>query len=346
LVKRDEAHSSTLARSLSTYAGCLAQNGRLLHARRAAAEAIALYRPLAVREPRAYAPELSVTLSRLGSTLGILGHWRTAAAIQQQALRHALDGEDAPAGMARVAEARARLALCLLRTGNRDAAMRSADASATAISRLSDDNPDEFTADFARTMTDIGIVRREVGDHRGAIECGNASLAVYRRLDKHDSSAFNADIAWCLANLVASRAEAGQSREATDEANEALTRYEGLAMRSAMRFKPLQTWTEIQRALVQSRLGYRESMVGIRHAVRSYEAFCAGDPIRFAPDLALALRVQASIQLQLNVDLESAREAARRSLKIYQDLELRIPGGYRMDLERAESVLSVASNHQ
>jgi tetratricopeptide (TPR) repeat protein len=346
LVKRDEAHRLTLARSLSTYASCLAQNGQWLQARRAAAEAIALYRPVADREPRAYSMELSATLSRLSSTLRILGHWQTAAAIQQQAIRSALGGEDSRAVVAFLAAARAGLALCLLRTGNRDAAIRSAAAAETAISQLNENNPDEFSTDFARTMTDVGIVRREAGDHYSAIECGVASLDVYRRLDKHNGSAFNADIAWCLANLVASRADAGQWSEASDEANEAMRRYQQLAMRSAVRFKPMLTWTEVQCAAVQSRLGCRDSIGLIRDAVRSYDAYCADDPVRFAPDLALALRVQASIQLQLNIDVENARAAAGRSFKIYEDLERRFPGGYRQNLERAKLVLSAAFSHE
>ncbi|MFJ2829593.1 hypothetical protein ACIPC1_18865 [Streptomyces sp. NPDC087263] len=192
------------AQHLTDLAWCYGATGDLRQACDTAAEAVAVARALAERDPADGEPRLALALECRAHYLGALD-----APAEEQLARSEL--ADLCARLAvthpdiygpQLAEALGELAELHWRAGAHQESVEAWGRSVDAYRRVAECQPGVFEPELARTLASLGIKQLGHGMPEAAVVSGTEALAITRRLAESDWDAYQPLLAKCLQPLA------------------------------------------------------------------------------------------------------------------------------------------------
>ncbi len=327
----NEAEKSGHLNNLSVHLSAL---GRREEALEPAREAVDIYRRLAQDNPRAFMPDLAMSLNNLANILSELGRREEALEPAQEAadIYRQLAEDNPQAFMPDLAGSLNNLAIRLSELGRREEALEPAQEAVDIYRRLAEDNPQAFMPDLAMSLNNLANHLSELGRREEALEPARKAVEIRRRLAEDNPPAFMPYLATSLNNLANRLSELGRREEALAPVQEAADIYRRLAEDNPRAFMPDLAMSLNNLANRLSELGRREEVLApVQEAADIYRRLAEDNPQAFRPYLATILNNMATFLSKLG-RREEALELAQEAVKIRSQLAEDNPQAFRPDL--------------
>lgn len=318
------------ARLLGNHGARLSALGRRGEALAAAREAVEIRRNLVAARPRAFLPDLALSLNNLGNALSESGDRKEAFAATREAveIRRALVTANPDAFLPDLALSLGNLGHRLSDLGRREEALAAAREALEHYRKLAARHPGAFLPDLAMSLNNLATSLAELNRRDEALAPGGEAVELYRQLAAVRPDAFLPDLAMSLNNLGANLAQLNRPVEALVPAREAMEHYRQLAAARPLAFLQDLAMSLNNLGSMLSELGRREeAFAATREAVEQYRELAAARPDAFLPYLALSLS-NLGAMLSALARWEEALAAAREAVGLYLKVTASLPGRY------------------
>jgi len=302
--------------------GFLSTIGRREDALKAAQEAVTLCHKLAEARPKAFTPDLAMSLNNLAARLSNLGRHEDAREAAQEAvtLYRQLAEARPEAFTTNLAGSLNNLAAMLSDLGQRQESREAAQEAVTLYHQLAETCPETYTPDLAMSLNTLVGKLADLGQREDARETAQEAVMLYRLLAEAHPAAFMPDLAMSLNNLANTLSDSGRREDARGAAQEAVMLYRQLAKARPEAFTPDLAKSLNTLANSLSGLNRREdAREAAQEAVILYRQLAETRPEAFTPDLVRSLNTLAVMLSGLGL-YEGAREASQQAVLLYRQL--------------------------
>ncbi|MFJ4790052.1 tetratricopeptide repeat protein [Streptomyces sp. NPDC088794] len=287
----DPGAQESLALSLNTRTGLLADDGRTLEALASAREVIECYRRLSEADPERHLPDLAMAETNLANQLTDTGARPEAVEPARTALERyrSLAAHD-PVYAPDVALACHNLAHALASAGRRSEAVAAATDAVAAYRNLARQTPDSHLPDLADALANLANQLLEAGGYDEAEAAMDEALDIYRKIADRSPARQIPNLAATLSNAVVIFRACGNGARAVATAEEAVT-----LLRPQARRQPLARQSVLGSALNNLGIQYSEeeqpedAVTAAEEAVRLFREGFRTLPDAYRPLLANAL---------------------------------------------------------
>lgn len=290
--RQDPEASSALARSLLHFSILLVEAGYPTEAIEAAAEALTIYQPLAVKLPRYIAPQMASCLSCLANAHAAAGNRLDALefAIQAAETRRTLPNPDQEAHKSGLAASLNNLSNAQAALGDWPGALLSIQEATSIYRSLARARPLAYNPEVAMALINLSNWLKNTGNLVGSQAAIKESVALYRRLARTHPDIYTPNLALSLNNLSNGLAQSGDHRGAVKNISESVRLYRALAEKQPDSFNR-------HLAMSLNNLGNRLAQIGdvkagketARECINIYRFLAVEHPQAFKPHLAGAL---------------------------------------------------------
>ncbi|GAA5171686.1 hypothetical protein GCM10023321_70530 [Pseudonocardia eucalypti] len=294
------------ARLKQTLAMEQARAGRLADACRTVEGVVRVYRRLAETSPERFRPELA----HARSAWGLWASRRGETAASAEALAEAVE-----------------LYRQMLASAGRLRAMH----------RI------RLSVGLAVALTNLGVVRSELGDHLAAGDAAEESVRILRRLHarnplyrllaRQDPTGFAHCLAASVSNLGVVCAERGRLGQACELAEETVAIFRQLAAIAPVVYESMLARALHNLGLASAQVGRLDTaLAATQEAVYLYRCLVPADPKGHRHDLARALCAFARVRVACQHELAEALAAAEEAVLLLEELTAGCPQAFSGDL--------------
>lgn len=320
--ERDDSDKRDLRISLSNLSVRLAAAGRRGQALKAAEEAVALQRQLAVDESDTEQARLASSLSELSTQLAAVGRLREALQMAEEAVEtyRGAGPFESKAHEANFAGALNGLSNRLATLGRHEEAVAPAEQAVQTFRALANAAPAAHEPDLALALNNFANRLASTDQHERSLAAIEEAVEIRRRLAAVNPAAHRAELAAALNNFSLRLAETDEIEQALAISKESVAAYRDLAAANSTAYLP-------DLALALNNLGLRLEDVGsceaalaaVQESVAIWRSLRAAHPAAIEPDLAQGLH-NLSLQLGSVGSLEEAVSAIEESVAIHREL--------------------------
>ncbi|MBO3742201.1 tetratricopeptide repeat protein [Actinoplanes flavus] len=314
-----------LAMSVNNLGVRLAEQGRWEQALGMSEEAVGIYRRLAAANPDIHLPNLAMSVNNLGMRLSNLGRWEQALSLTEEAvgIYRRLAAANPNAHLSNLAGTVNQLGLRLADLGYREQALGPVEEAVGIYRRLAAANPNAHLPNLAMSVNNLGLFLTELGRQKRARRPAEEAVDIYRRLAAANPDIHLPNLAGALNNLGLCLAGLGRREQALSLTEETVGIYRRLAAANPDAYLPghAASLTNLGLRLAEVRRRKPALTLGpVEEAVGIYRRLAAANPDAYLPSLAMALRMYASVCVNLRINLPRVRKSVTEAIDIYESL--------------------------
>lgn len=225
-----------------------------------------------------------------------------------------------------------RLAIAQAQTGQREEALRTAQAATDLFRELANERPDMFRPDLATSLNNLAAMLGELGQHELALQAAQEATAIRHELATRWPDVFRSDLALSLHHLAVRLSAMGQREFALLAAQESVNIRRDLAAQRPDVFRSDLAGSLRNLATRLSEMGQREpALRASQESVDIRRELAAQRPDVFRPDLAESLNNLANRLSEMGQH-KPALGAAQEAVNIRRELAAQRPRVFNPDL--------------